>query len=55
MLIGHYQPEEISLEVDCEKIILLGQHQCKQEDGFNKSEFMRVYKTPQGVNCRVTN
>jgi len=49
VLIGHYQPEEISLEVDSEKIILHGQHQCKQEDGFDKSEFTRVFKLPPGV------
>ena len=48
-LIGHYQPEEISLEVDNEKIILQGQHQCEQEDGFDKGEFMRVFKLPPGV------
>jgi len=49
VLIGHYQPEEISLEVDSEKIILHGQHQCEQEDGFDKSEFVRVFKLPPGV------
>ena len=48
-LIGHYQPEEISLEVDSEKIILHGQHQCEQKDGFDKSEFTRVFKLPPGV------
>ena len=49
VLIGHYQPEEISLEVDSEKIILHGQHQCEQENGFDKSEFVRVFKLPPGV------
>jgi len=49
VLLRHYQPEEISLEVDSEKIILHGQHQCEQEDGFNKSEFVRVFKLPPGV------
>ena len=49
LLLGNYQPEEISLEVDSEKIILSGQHQCEQENGFDKSEFMRVYKLPPGV------
>jgi len=49
VLIGHYQPEEISLEVDNEKIIVHGQHLCEQEDGFDKSEFMKVYKIPEGV------
>ena len=49
VLIRHYQPEEISLEVDSEKVILHGQHQCEQEHGFDKSEFMRVFTLPPGV------
>ena len=49
LLLEHYQPEEISLEVDNEKIILHGQHQCEQQDGFNKGEFVRVFKLPPGV------
>ena len=49
VLIGHYEPEEISLEVDSEKIILHGQHQCEQENGYDKSEFMRVFTLPPGV------
>ena len=49
VLIGHYQPEEISLEVDSENIILHCQHQCEQENGFDKSEFVRVFKLPSGV------
>ena len=49
VLIGHYQPEEISLEVDSEKIILHGQHQCEQENGFDKSEFVKVFKLSPGV------
>ena len=49
VLIGHYQPEEISLAVDSEKIVLHGQHQCEQEDGFGKSEFMRIFTLPPGV------
>ena len=49
VLIGHYQPEEISLAVDSGKIILHGQHQSEQEDGFDKSEFTRVFTLPPGV------
>ena len=49
VLIGHYKPEEISLEVDYEKIILHGQHQCARQDGFDKSEFVSVFKLPPGV------
>ena len=48
VLIGHYQPEEISLEVDSGKIILHGQRQC-EEDRFEKSEFKRVLTLPPGV------
>ena len=43
--LSHYKPEEISLEVDNEKVILHGQHQFEREDGFEKSEssnFLRV-------------
>ena len=50
VLLGHYQPEEISLEVDSEKIILHGQYQWEQENGFDKGEFTRVFKLPPGVN-----
>ena len=49
VLLGHFEPEEISLEVDNEKIIVHGQHQCEQEDGFHKSEFMRVFRLPAGI------
>ena len=45
VLIGHYHPEEISLEVDSEKIILHGQYQCEQENGFDKGEFTRDRKS----------
>jgi HSP20 family molecular chaperone IbpA len=49
VLLGHYKPEELSLEVDNEKVILHGQQEFEQEDGFEKSEFKRVFKLPQGV------
>lgn len=49
LMLQHYQPEDISLEVDSEKIILHGQYQCEQEDGFEKHEFTRVFKIPPGV------
>ena len=45
----HYKPEEISLEVDNEKIILHGQHRLGMEDRFEKRELKRVFKLPQGV------
>lgn len=50
VLLGQcYQPEDLSLEVDSEKIILHGQYQCEQENGFDKCEFTRVFKLPPGV------
>ena len=49
VLIGHYQAEEISLEVDNGKIILHGQRQCEEKDRFDKSEFKRVFTLPPGV------
>ena len=49
----HYKPEEISLEVDNEKVILHGQHQIEREDGFEKSEFKRVFKLSQGVDPKT--
>ena len=47
--LSHYKPEEISLEVDNEKVILHGLHQLEREDGFEKNEFKRVFKLPQGI------
>ena len=51
--LSHYKPEEISLEVDNEKVILHGQHQFEREDGFEKSEFKRVFKLPQGIDPKT--
>lgn len=45
----HYKPEEISLEVDNEKVILHGQHRLGKEDRFEKRELKRVFKLPKGV------
>ena len=45
----HYKPEEISLEVDNEKVILHGQHRLGNEDRFEKRELKRVFKLPNGV------
>ena len=35
--------------MDNEKVILHGVHQLEREDGFEKSEFKRVFKLPQGI------
>ncbi|XP_020613640.1 uncharacterized protein LOC110051894 [Orbicella faveolata] len=51
VLLGHYHPEEISLEVDSEKVLVLGQHEVHREDGSEKYEFKRVFKLPQGVDA----
>ena len=51
--LSHYKPEEISLEVDNEKVTLHGQHQYELEDGFEKSEFKRVFKLPQGIDPKT--
>ena len=45
----HYKPEEISVEVDNEKVILHGQRRLGMEDRFEKRELKRVFKLPQGV------
>ena len=49
VLLRHCKPEEISLEVDGEKVILHGRHRLAKEDGFEKSEFKKVFKIPLGV------
>ena len=51
--------EEILLEVDNEKVIVHGQYEFRQEDGFEKHEFKRVFKLHQGddpttVTSRIT-
>ena len=51
--LSHYKPEEISLEVDNEKVILHGLHQFEREDGFEKSEFKRVFKLPQSIDPKT--
>ena len=49
VLLRYYKPEEISLEVDNETVIVRGQHLPGKEDGFEKRELKRVFKLPQGV------
>lgn len=45
----HYKPEEITLEVDNDNVILHGKHRSEREDGFDTSEFKRVFKLRQEV------
>ena len=49
VLLRHYKPDEITLEVDNEKVILYGQHQLSKQDGSEKRELRGVFKLPQGV------
>lgn len=44
-----YKPEDISLDVDGENIILHGQHRSEREDGFENNEFKKIIKLPDGV------
>ena len=39
--------------MDNEKVILHGLHQFEREDGFEKSEFKRVFKLPQGIDPKT--
>ena len=47
--LGHYKEDEISLEVDSEKVALHGLHLFEREKGFIASEFKRFFKLPEGV------
>ena len=44
-----YKPEDISLDVDGENIILNGQHRSEREDGFENNEFKKIIRLPNGV------
>ena len=47
--LNQYRPEEISLDVDPEKITLHGLHRSENENGFENSEFKKVIKMPGGI------
>ncbi|XP_027041102.1 heat shock protein beta-2-like isoform X2 [Pocillopora damicornis] len=47
--LNQYKPEDITLEVDSDKVTLHGQHRSEREDGFDTSEFKRVFKLPQDI------
>ena len=49
VLLRHFKPENIALEVDSDKVILHGKHRSEREDGFYKCEFKRVFPLPQNV------
>ena len=39
--------------MDNEKVILHGLHQLEREDGFEKNEFKRVFKLPEGIDPKT--
>ena len=47
--LNQYKPEEITIEVDSDKVTLQGQHRSEREDGFDTNEFKRVFKLPQDI------
>ena len=49
VLLRHFKPENIALEVDSDKVILHGKHRSEREDGFYRCEFKRVFPLPQNV------
>lgn len=49
VLLNQFKPEDITLEVDSDKVSLHGQHRSEREDGFDTNEFKRVFKLPQDV------
>ena len=49
VLLRHFKPENIALEVDSDKVILHGKHRSEREDGFYKCEFKRVFPLTQNV------
>ena len=44
-----YKPDDISLDVDGENIILHGQLRSEREDGFENNEFKKIIKVADGV------
>ena len=49
LLLRHYKPENIALEVDSGKVTLHGKQHIERENGFNTWEFKRVFPLPQNV------
>ena len=47
--LNQYKPEEISLDVDPEKITLPCLHRSENENGFENSEVKEVIKMPEGI------
>ena len=49
LLLSHFKPENIALEVDSDKVTLHGKQRLEREDGFNTCEFKRIFPLPQNV------
>ena len=49
LLLRHFKPENIALEVDSGKVTLHGKQRIERENGFNTYEFKRVFPLPQNV------
>ena len=49
LLLRHFKPENIALEVDSDKVTLHGKQRLEREDGFNTCEFKRIFPLPQNV------
>ena len=47
--VRHYTPEEISLKIEEDKLIVTGKHHRESEHGFESSEFSRSYTLPPDV------
>ena len=47
--LNQYKLEDISLDVDPEKITLHGLHRSENENGFENSEFKKVIQMPEGI------
>ena len=49
ILLSHFKPENVTLEVDSGKVTLHGKQHIERENGFNTYEFKRVFPLPQNV------
>ena len=49
LLLRHFKPENIALEVDSDKVTLHGKQRLEREDAFNTCEFKRIFPLPQNV------
>ena len=50
--VNNYQPEDISLKVDGDKLLVKGKRYKESEFGFESSEFERIYPIPSDVDTK---